>query len=138
MIDYQNGASVPSWVVSDGTLRLLALTLLAYVSDSSRVYLIEEPENGVYPTALQAIYESLSSIYEGQVLIASHSPVLLGMAKPGQLLCFMKTTEGTKIVRGSEHPGLRDWQGEVSLGMPHQGSSDDTRRAAAGSHRPGC
>jgi predicted ATPase len=117
MIDYQNGASVPSWVVSDGTLRLLALTLLAYVSDSSRVYLIEEPENGVHPTALQAIYESLSSIYEGQVLIASHSPVLLGMAKPGQLLCFMKTTEGTKIVRGSEHPGLRDWQGEVSLGM---------------------
>ena len=117
MIDYQNGASVPSWVVSDGTLRLLALTLLAYVSDSSRVYLIEEPENGVHPTALQAIYESLSSIYEGQVLIASHSPVLLGMATPEQLLCFMKTPDGAKIVRGSEHPGLREWRGEVSLGM---------------------
>jgi predicted ATPase len=62
MIDYENGISVPSWMVSDGTLRLLALTLLAYAPDSGGVYLIEEPENGVHPTALQAIYESLSSV----------------------------------------------------------------------------
>jgi predicted ATPase len=117
MIDYENGISVPSWMVSDGTLRLLALTLLAYTPDFSGVYLIEEPENGVHPTALQAIYESLSSVYGGQVLIASHSPVLLSMAKPDQLLCFLKTPDGTRIVRGSEHPALRDWQGEVSLGM---------------------
>ena len=117
MIDYQNGVSVPSWMVSDGTLRLLALTLLAYAPDFRGVYLIEEPENGVHPAALQAIYESLSSVYEGQVLVASHSPVLLSMAKPEQLLCFIKTPDGTRIVRGSEHQALRDWQGEVSLGM---------------------
>jgi len=117
MIDYQNGVSVPSWMVSDGTLRLLALTLLAYAPDFNGVYLIEEPENGVHPAALQAIYESLSSVYDGQVLVASHSPVLLSMAKPEQLLCFIKTPDGTQIIRGSEHQALRDWQGEVSLGM---------------------
>jgi len=33
MIDYQNGVSVPSWMVSDGTLRLLALTMLAYAPE---------------------------------------------------------------------------------------------------------
>jgi len=71
----------------------------------------------VHPAALQAIYESLSSIYEGQVLVASHSPVLLSMAKPEQLLCFINTPDGAQIVRGSEHQALRDWQGEVSLGM---------------------
>lgn len=117
VIDYQNNISVPSWMVSDGTLRLLALTVLAYAPDFRGVYLIEEPENGVHPAALQAIYESLSSVYDGQVLVASHSPVLLSMAKPEQLLCFIKTPEGTRIVRGSEHQALRDWQGEVSLGM---------------------
>jgi predicted ATPase len=117
MIDYENGVSVPSWMVSDGTLRLLALTLLAYVPDFSGVYLVEEPENGLHPTALQAVYESLASVYEGQVLVASHSPVLLSMAKPDQLLCFIKAPDGTRIVRGSEHQALRDWQGEVSLGM---------------------
>ena len=95
---------------------LLALTLLAYAPDFNGVYLIEEPENGVHPAAVQAIYESLSSVYEGQVLIASHSPVLLSLAKPEQLLCFIKASDGTQIVRGSEHQALRDWQGEVSLG----------------------
>jgi hypothetical protein len=34
MIRYKNGIEVPSWALSDGTLRLLALTLLAYVPDS--------------------------------------------------------------------------------------------------------
>jgi len=115
-IDYDNGVSVPSWMVSDGTLRLLALTLLAYVPDFDGVYLVEEPENGLHPTALQAVYESLSSVYEGQVLVASHSPVLLSMAKPDQLLCFIKARDGIQIIRGSEHQALRDWQGEVSLG----------------------
>ena len=117
VIDYENGVAVPSWMISEGTLRLMALTLLAYAADPRGVYLIEEPENGIHPAALQAVYESLSSIYEGQVLIASHSPVLLSMAKPEQLLCFVATAGGTRIVRGSEHQALRDWQGEVSLGM---------------------
>ena len=117
IIDYENGVAVPSWMISEGTLRLMALTLLAYAADPKGVYLIEEPENGIHPAALQAVYESLSSIYDGQVLIASHSPVLLSMAKPEQLLCFIATADGTRIVRGSEHQALRDWRGEVSLGM---------------------
>jgi predicted ATPase len=116
VVEYKGGVRVPSWMLSEGTLRLLALTILAYLPDFRGVYLIEEPENGVHPTALETIYQSLSSIYEAQVLVASHSPVLLSMAKPEQILCFSKTSEGTKIVRGSEHPALKEWQGEVSLG----------------------
>ncbi len=116
IVEYENGVRVPQWMLSEGTLRLFALTILAYLPGFHGVYLIEEPENGVHPTALETIYQSLSSVYEAQVLVASHSPLLLSMAKPEQILCFSKTPEGTKIVRGSEHPALRDWQGEVSLG----------------------
>jgi len=115
-IEYENGLRLPSWMLSEGTLRLLALTILAYLPSFQGVYLIEEPENGVHPTALNAIYQSLSSVYGAQVLVTSHSPVLLSMASPNQILCFSNTSEGTKIVRGDQHPALRDWQGEVSLG----------------------
>jgi len=115
MVRYDNGVEVPSWALSEGTLRLLALTLLAYVPDFQGVYLVKEPENGVHPAAIETIYQSLSSIYEGQVLMASHSPILLSLAKPEELLCFAKTPEGTAIVRGSEHPALREWRGEVNL-----------------------
>src|SRR5260221_2070855 len=113
---YKNGIEVPSWIVSDGTLRLLALTLLAYLPEFTGAYLIEEPEHGVHPAALETIYQSLSSLYDAQVLIASQSPLLLGMAEPEQLLCFTQEPDGTKIIRGSEHPALRDWRREVSLG----------------------
>jgi predicted ATPase len=115
-IQYENGLQVPSWMLSEGTLRLLALTILAYLPNIRGVVLIEEPENGVHPAALETIYQSLSSVYNAQVLVATHSPVLLSMAKPEQILCFSKTREGTTITRGDEHPALKDWQGEVSLG----------------------
>ncbi len=115
ILEYENGVRAPSWVVSDGTLRLLALTLLAYIPDFEGVYLIEEPENGIHPKAIETVYQSLSSVYEGQVLVASHSPILLGLAKPEEILCFRKTPEGAEIVRGHEHPLLQDWKGEISL-----------------------
>ncbi len=117
VVEYQSGLQAPSWVVSDGTLRLLALTLLAYIPSAEGIYLIEEPENGIHPKAVETIYQSLSSVYSAQVLCASHSPVVLSLATPADLLCFAKTDFGaTDIVRGDEHPRLKDWKGTLDLG----------------------
>ena len=108
---------VPSWLLSDGTLRLLALTLLAYLPHHQKVYLIEEVENGIHPRAIEAVFQSLSSVYDGQVLLATHSPLIVGLTKQEQVLCFAKNPSGaTSIVRGSEHPKLKDWRGQVDLG----------------------
>jgi predicted ATPase len=116
-IVYKNGLKAPSWTVSDGTLRLLALTLIGYLKGSGRVYLIEEPENGIHPQAVETVFQSLSSSYGNQILCATHSPVFLAMAEPEQVLCFSRTSEGaTEIVRGSEHPNLRDWKRSTDLG----------------------
>jgi ABC-type transport system involved in cytochrome c biogenesis ATPase subunit len=118
MLQYQGGLEVPSWVASDGTLRLLALTLIAYLTDFTGVYLIEEPENGIHPTAVETMYQSLSSVYDGQILLATHSPVILSNARANQVLCFAKTPEGaTDIVLGSNHPALQNWQGETNLSL---------------------
>lgn len=117
VVEFENGLSAPSWVVSDGTLRLLALTLLAYLPDTHGIYLVEEPENGIHPRAVETVYQSLSSVYEAQVLCASHSPVVLSLAQPRELLCFAKDEDGaTDIVRGDQHPRLRDWKGSLDLG----------------------
>ena len=114
---YTGGLEVPSWMASDGTLRLLALTLPAYLRDLQNVYLIEEPENGIHPRAVDTMFQSLSSVYDAQILMATHSPVILSQAKPQDVLCFAKTEEGaTDIVRGDEHPELSDWHGETDLG----------------------
>ncbi len=115
-IKYKSGIEVPSWLVSDGTLRLLALTIPAYIKGIEGVYLIEEPENGIHPKAIECVYQSLSSVYSAQILLASHSPVILSMIEPTKLLCFAKTNDGiTDIVKGSEHPKLKDWRGNPNL-----------------------
>ncbi len=117
-LKYRDGLEIPSWVVSDGTLRLLALTLPAYLPGLKGIYLIEEPENGIHPQALETIIQSLSSVYDAQILLATHSPVILGISKPEDVLCFAKTKEGsTDIVAGNLHPALVKWQGETNLGV---------------------
>lgn len=68
-----------------------------------------------HPTALETFMQSLSSVYEGQVPVTSHSPLVLGLAKPSQLLCFQKSDEGTTIIPGNEHPGLQSWKSGLDL-----------------------
>lgn len=115
-VHYRNGLEVPSWMVSDGTLRLLALTLPAYIPDFTGVYLVEEPENGIHPQAIEILFQSLSSVYGAQMLLATHSPVILSQADLKQVLCFQKTESGaTDIVVGTEHPALKDWKGQPNL-----------------------
>ncbi len=115
---YKGGLEVPSWMASDGTLRLLALTLPAYLMDFEGTFLIEEPENGIHPKAVEAVYQSLSSVYAAQVLMATHSPVMLSLVEPDQVLCFAKDDEGaTDIVIGSKHPALTEWHGEPNLNV---------------------
>ena len=128
MLRYANGVEVPSWMTSDGTLKLLALTLLAYlpVADSypsdrrllHEIILVEEPEDGVHPLAIDAIYDSLASVYGGQVLVTTHSPTLLGLARPEEALCFARTADGSiDVVRGTEHPHLKDWHGTADMNL---------------------
>jgi len=118
IICYHGGLEVPSWMASDGTLRLLALTLPAYLPDFKGVYLIEEPENGIHPGAVETVFQSLSSTYDAQILLATHSPIILSMADADNVLCFKKTESGsTDIVLGSEHPALREWKGKPNLSV---------------------
>jgi hypothetical protein len=116
-LKYSDGVEVPSWMVSDGTLRFLALTLLAYLQDFRGTYLIEEPENGLHPKIIEPLFQSLSSVYDAQVVLATHSPVMLGLVDLENVLCFAKCDGATDIVSGPLHPALRDWHSEASLGM---------------------
>ncbi len=118
VIRYRNGLEVPSWSASHGTLRLLALTLPAFLPEFSGVYLVEEPENGIHPRAVKTLFQSLSSVSKAQILVTTHSPVVLSAAEPRQVLCFAKTQGGaTDVIAGHEHPVLKEWQGERNLGV---------------------
>ena len=117
VVQFVDGLEAPSWLVSEGTLRLLALTSLAYAPSRPGLCAIEEPENGIHPRALETVVQSLSSAYDRQVLLATHSPLIARLVAPDDILCFQcSPEEGTAVVAGHEHPRLKSWQGTTDLG----------------------
>ncbi|MFZ4616678.1 MAG: methylation-associated defense system AAA family ATPase MAD3 [Rectinemataceae bacterium] len=116
-LTYSSGLAAPSWVLSDGTLRLLALTLLAYMDARPSTILVEEPENGIHPRAIETVMQSLNSVYGSQVFCASHSALVLGLVeKTANLLCFGKNRNGSAdVIRGDDHPQLKTWQASLRM-----------------------
>ncbi len=117
MLRYENGLEAPSWVLSDGTLRMLALTLPAFLPAQPALYMVEEPENGVHPKALEIILRSLSTVPASQMLLATHSPFVVQQCGLEPLLCFSRDAEGAHITAGAMHPMLQDWDGTPDLGI---------------------
>jgi predicted ATPase len=115
----QHHQAVPSWLLSDGTLRVMALTLLNYAATESDLdsYLIEEPENGLHPLAIQVVHEVLSKPpVNAQVLCATHSPIFLAQTDLEHALVFRRAPGGYAIVRRAlEIPELQEWAGRVNL-----------------------
>ena len=116
-VTYRGGFAVPQSSLSDGTLRILTLTLLPYHGKHPSILVTEEPENGIHPRAIEAVLQSLSSMYDSQVWVSSHSPVVLARAKLDQLLCARLGSEGgVEMVAGTDHPRLQEWRGGIDLG----------------------
>lgn len=75
----QDDMPVSSRIVSEGTLRILALSAIAGNPWPGSLVAFEEPENGVHPRRIEVIAQLLWSIMQGgqQVLVTTHSPVFV-------------------------------------------------------------
>jgi len=117
LLRYESGLEAPSWVLSDGTLRMLALTIPAFLPAEAAVYMVEEPENGVHPKALEIILRSLSAIPGAQMILATHSPFVVQQCGIEPLLCFRRDEFGAHVTPGKSHPMLKNWDGSPDLGI---------------------
>jgi predicted ATP-dependent endonuclease of OLD family len=78
--------------------------------------MVEEPENGVHPHALEIILKALAAIPSAQVFVATHSPLVVQQVGVKPLLCFTRDEkDGIHIVHGENHPALRNWDGTPDL-----------------------
>ncbi len=74
----QQGTVFSSRIISEGTLRVLALCAIAVNPWSGSLLAFEEPENGVHPRRLELIVQLLTSLAldQGrQIIITTHSPL---------------------------------------------------------------
>lgn len=116
-LHYRNGAEVPASGLSDGTLTILALTILPFLPATPAFLTYEEPENGVHPKGIEILLEALQTVHHSQVFVSSHSPLVLAKCQPSQIVCLSLDAEGAATaVRGDQHPALVEWKESINLG----------------------
>jgi len=116
-VQYEAGFELTSSGLSEGTLRIFALTLIAYIDDAPRLLVVEEPENSIHPQAISVVMDSLRSLYDSQVWVSTHSPVVLASTELSQLLITRLARSGAaSVIAGTQHPRLVDWKGAIDLG----------------------
>jgi predicted ATPase len=98
----EDGREFTARILSDGTLRFLALLALAYAPQPPGLICFEEPENGVHPGRLPFVVDTLRGISEreteqgrkSQVMVNSHSPYLVDLLDPNEMLLASLTDDG--------------------------------------------
>lgn len=85
-----DGLWLPSRVVSEGTLRLLALCAMAANPFQKGLVAFEEPENGVHPRRIEVVTRLLARASRSQqVIVTTHSPQvvveMVRMIRDGEL-----------------------------------------------------
>ena len=94
----RSGVRLPAAALSDGTLRFLTLAVLVADTETRGLICIEEPENGIHPARMGEMTELLQALAVDQtavpdeenplrqVVVATHSPVVVQLQRPDDLL----------------------------------------------------
>lgn len=114
----QSGDVIPASQMSDGIVLAAALVVISLGSGNRRL-LIEEPENGLHPRQLKVVADAIRSIAStqgAQVVLTTHSPLLLNHFAAEEVLLVIRDQAGVRVQRMSEARGLDDLASEMGLG----------------------
>jgi len=120
-----SGATFDIGELSTGEKTLLSKVLYLYFKDyKDKVILIDEPELSLHPSwqnRVLKIYENFAKISDCQIIIATHSPHIIGSAKNEYLRILKKNNEGkVEVIKDLKAEGrdinsiLFDVMGEVA------------------------
>jgi len=107
--------------ISDGHLQLLILltALFSEGRDRYSLMLIDEPETSLHPWAIAVLANAIREATEEwgkQVIVATHSPVLMSQFNPNQILTVEQADGRTRITRLSEVEENKDLLQEYAPG----------------------
>lgn len=89
--------SVGAEHVSDGFLRLLALAAIPEFPKSTSLVLLDEAENGIDPLILPDFLELITQESSAQIIMTTHSPILVNRFPPEAVHLVCRAEEGPTI-----------------------------------------
>lgn len=112
---------VPGWMLSTGTLRIVALLALLRHPTPPPLIVIEEIENGLDPRTLNLLVEEIRNATELkkiQVIVTTHSPYLLDLLALEHLLLVERDSSGEpKFFRPATDQSLSAWRDRFAPGQ---------------------
>ena len=105
--------------LSDGTLRFIALVTLFLQPTQylPSVILVDEPELGLHPYAIEMLTSLIrAAAANTQVIVSTQSSLLLDHLQPEDVLVANRVDSATQITR-LESAGLAEWLKDYSLGQ---------------------
>jgi len=108
---------IPSWAMSDGTLRLLGQLSAILSPDPPALACFEEPENCIHPGLLQLVVDVFKSASrKTQILVTTHSPELLNFLDAENLMIVEKKDGKTQCREAKDVAGVKEALKTIGLG----------------------
>lgn len=103
---------VPGWLLSTGTLRILALLALLRHPEPPPLIVIEEIENGLDPRTIHLIVDEIRNAVESgrtQVMLTTHSPYLLDLLDLSHIVLVERVNGQPTFTWPADQKSLQKW-----------------------------
>jgi predicted ATPase len=109
---------VPGWLLSTGTLRILALLACLRHPDPPPLLVVEEIENGLDPRTIQLLVEEFRAAIHArktQIIVTTHSPYLLDLLDLSHIV-VVERVDGEPVFSRPDKERLREWSKSFAPG----------------------
>jgi len=106
------------WLLSQGTLRIVALLAVLRHPTPPSVVFIEEIENGLDPRTIHLLIEEIRSFLQsgGQVVATTHSPYLLDLLDLSHIIVVERSKSGAPTFMRPSRRKLKGWADKFAPG----------------------
>lgn len=103
--------------LSDGSLRFICLATLLLQPELPSVLLLDEPELGLHPTAIESLARLMKQAAARTIVIVSTQSVnLVSTCAPEDVIVVDRNEQGASTLKRLEPQQLVQWLDEYSLG----------------------
>ena len=103
---------VPGWLLSSGTLRILALLAMLRHPAPPPLVAIEEIENGLDPRTIHLLVEEIRTAVEAgrtQIVMTTHSPYLLDLLPLSAIVLVNRVENEPRFTRPADSDEVQQW-----------------------------
>ena len=107
--EYTEDKKLPAFLISDGTITIMALVVALYFQDRFQFQIFEEPERHLHPKVISGLMELFKEASQTkQILVTTHGPEMVKYAGIENILLVSRDKDGfSQITKPAESEHVR-------------------------------